>query len=463
MKTLIALAFVAVLSLPFAVPAVHAQTAADLQAQLAVLLQQVQLLQAQLAAQQGGSIYTAPYAYGQYSFSRTLSVGSTGTDVRQLQQFLSAQGYTVTVYGGGTSEINSSYFGPFTQLALSKWQIAHGITASGNFDEQTRQQVTTASGSTYTNYNPTYPYTYSNSALTVQLTNANPSGNGISYTYYNGTHIPVMRLSFTAGSASDVVVNSLNFTQSGSTGVQGSAYLSFGNAPVSSYIPLAYGTFNFAGLNMRIPAGTTQIVELDVDLPSGSYSNIVPNFSLQSASSVQAQTAGGSYVIAQGAFPLVGSSYNSGYYGGTQQGLVASMNSLLVSPFGSRGTSNVRIGSYALLPTVNEESALQQIVMQTGFQGSSLANLRLQINGANFGATQALVSSNATYTFTGAFRLGQGTVSYVDVYADVLSTATANGISGPATTLVSASSRGVSTGLSYMSGLVQGQTFAITN
>lgn len=58
-----------------------------------------------------------------YSFSHSLSVGSTGNDVVALQNYLAAQGdFTVSSTG---------YFGVITRAAVGEWQAANGIAASG--------------------------------------------------------------------------------------------------------------------------------------------------------------------------------------------------------------------------------------------------------------------------------------------------------------------------------------------
>jgi hypothetical protein len=59
------------------------------------------------------------------AFVHTLSVGSRGEEVRQLQIFLNAQGFTVAQSGTGSVGKESSYFGPATKRALIKFQEAY--------------------------------------------------------------------------------------------------------------------------------------------------------------------------------------------------------------------------------------------------------------------------------------------------------------------------------------------------
>lgn len=97
-----------------------ASTLSDLQAQFQSLISQIQVLQSSQSLQSSvsGSV-AAPCP----SFARSLMIGSTGSDVSALQQFLSAQG-DLNVSATG-------YFGALTKAAVGKWQAQNGITASG--------------------------------------------------------------------------------------------------------------------------------------------------------------------------------------------------------------------------------------------------------------------------------------------------------------------------------------------
>jgi peptidoglycan hydrolase-like protein with peptidoglycan-binding domain len=68
------------------------------------------------------------------SFQRTLKVGSTGQDVKNLQIFLNNNGYNVSTTGPGSIGNETIYFGPATARALSKFQEAYAndiLTPSG--------------------------------------------------------------------------------------------------------------------------------------------------------------------------------------------------------------------------------------------------------------------------------------------------------------------------------------------
>lgn len=97
---------------------------AALQAQAQALLAQIAQLQAQLSA--GGSSGVVATTVACPSFGRALSLGSTGSDVSQLQQYLASN---PSIYPGG---LVTGYFGALTQAAVQRWQASYGIVSSGS-------------------------------------------------------------------------------------------------------------------------------------------------------------------------------------------------------------------------------------------------------------------------------------------------------------------------------------------
>lgn len=84
------------------------------------LTAQITALQAQLSTLSGAS---APVAGGaKCSFTRSLTVGSKGDDVKCLQNYLTGAGH-YTYSGGATG-----YFGGVTKAAVSAWQSANGVS-----------------------------------------------------------------------------------------------------------------------------------------------------------------------------------------------------------------------------------------------------------------------------------------------------------------------------------------------
>lgn len=77
-----------------------------------------------------------------YTFTRDLTLNSTGIDVKFLQVFLNTHGFVITQSGDGSPGHETSFFGKLTQQALSKFQKANSISpALGYFGSITRAKV----------------------------------------------------------------------------------------------------------------------------------------------------------------------------------------------------------------------------------------------------------------------------------------------------------------------------------
>ena len=76
------------------------------------------------------------------AFTRDLELGSVGQDVKELQQFLNNQGFTVSTSGPGSPGNETENFGPDTRRALIDFQSANNISpASGYFGPLTRRNI----------------------------------------------------------------------------------------------------------------------------------------------------------------------------------------------------------------------------------------------------------------------------------------------------------------------------------
>ena len=76
-----------------------------------------------------------------YTFTRSLTLGSTGSDVKALQVFLNSQGFAISSSGAGSPGNETTYFGPATKTALMKFQeyyakdvlVPNGLTKGTGF------------------------------------------------------------------------------------------------------------------------------------------------------------------------------------------------------------------------------------------------------------------------------------------------------------------------------------------
>ncbi len=114
----LSVAFVAVaMAVAFVAPSAKAADTSTMS--LEELIALVNQLQAQLAGSSSSSSCS-------YTFTRSLSTGSTGSDVMNLQKFLNMSADTqVAASGTGSTGMETSYFGPMTAAAVSKFQTKY--------------------------------------------------------------------------------------------------------------------------------------------------------------------------------------------------------------------------------------------------------------------------------------------------------------------------------------------------
>lgn len=75
----------------------------------------------------------ASSASAAYTFTQNLTVGANSAEVREVQKFLNANGFTVSTTGAGSPGMESTFFGTKTRSAVSAFQTAKGITPTAGF------------------------------------------------------------------------------------------------------------------------------------------------------------------------------------------------------------------------------------------------------------------------------------------------------------------------------------------
>jgi hypothetical protein len=84
-----------------------------------------------------------------YTFTQNLKLGSTSSEVVEVQKFLNANGFTVSATGAGSPGMESNYFGAKTVNAVKAFQAAKGISpVLGNWYSLTRATANSMGGST---------------------------------------------------------------------------------------------------------------------------------------------------------------------------------------------------------------------------------------------------------------------------------------------------------------------------
>jgi hypothetical protein len=190
-------------------------------------------------------------------------------------------------------------------------------------------------------------------------------------------------------------------------------------------------------INYTIPANTTRVLSLRADIQStANFGTVTGNLvtpvgnNLQGLiSSKQAQTTG-----AQGsALTLALSS------------LAVTQNNALGAQTVSAGTANLNIGAYSFTASSAEGVNVNNVSVTLSPNGPGLSqnaastvfqNLKIMVNGVQFGTTFGTLTQGGKYTFSGTpFNVPEGSTVNVQVYADTLSSATTTTELSPATQL----------------------------
>ncbi|MBU3926019.1 peptidoglycan-binding protein [Patescibacteria group bacterium] len=201
--------------------AASAQTIDELQAQIATLLAQITQLQSQLSGLQGGSSGTVCG----YTFGADLKTGSTGTDVMNLQKALNSDSATqVASSGVGSSGNETSYFGSLTKAAAIKFQNKYasevltpiGLSAgTGYVGSMTRTKLNALYGGACTPTTPTTPGETTTPSVGTGISVSSATQPSASIAVESAARMPFTKVTLTAGTDGDVVVNSIQVERTG--------------------------------------------------------------------------------------------------------------------------------------------------------------------------------------------------------------------------------------------------------
>lgn len=282
------------------IPTASAQTT-DINSLLAQIAQLTALVKQLQAAQGTGS------SSASYTFTKNLTLGSRGADVKALQQFLNANGYPVAAAGKvGSAGHETEYFGPATKAALAKWQAAMGVKpAVGYFGPLTRAKI--ASLAVVPNPTPTPNPVPAGTDLQVKLASDTPGA----MTLGSGTAFnPAVKFMLSAG-AKDVTVNSITVMKSGflaNTNLNGVDLVDANGARYGNVVTSVNADnsilLTFGASPIVVKAGMSQTFTVRFNLLSGNYTGTV-SFNIPSVSSFAANTT----AIA-GSFPITGATMN---------------------------------------------------------------------------------------------------------------------------------------------------------
>ncbi len=394
------------------VPIASAQTTvADLQAQIAQLLAQITALQAQLATVSGGA--TGGVAVS-CSFTRDLTMGAKGDDVKCLQQYLNASGNAVAASGVGSAGNETTYFGTLTKNALAKWQAANSVSpAVGYFGPISRAKYTAVAAATPA---PTTPGTTPTTpppagvvipadGIAITLASDNPAKKALP----KGASGVVFLKFNVAGTGK---LDSLVFKREGigATGdfTSGGSYVFDGSTRLTSGRTINSTTHEIQFLNLALTLkNEVKTLTLVLDISGSATTGNRNNFTLVSATGDPTPTG-----------TLVGNEMEIA--GQVVGGL---------DPTSGSGPANPRIGQKeALLQEIiltassTEDIELKRIaVIETGtIQNDHLSNFILKVNDEVVAKADAIGAKDlVTFTLDKPYTIEKGQQRTFKIYGDI--------------------------------------------
>ena len=395
-----------------------AQTTANLQAQIDSLLATIAALQAQLAGatsgpSSSGSMMTA------YTFNTNLTMGSTGTDVMNLQKVLNGiDGTQLATVGAGSPGNETSYFGGITKAAVIKFQQKYGITpAVGYVGPITRAKLNSMSSvSTTPPPTPTPPGTLPTGGSLSVFAGSQPAN---SLAPLGAARIPFTTVVLSAGS-SDVTVNSITVERSGlaqDASLSGVVLLDSDGTQIGISKTLNSNHQAMVGEPFVVKAGTSKTVTIAGSRPtsdSSAYAGQVVGLSVVSINSSASVS---------GSLPITGAMHtiNSSLTLGTAQ--------LAVSSFDPNSAQTKEIGTtaYKFAGVRVTAGSAEQVRLwsirwnQVGSAGSQdLGNLMVYVDGVAYSTT---VSSDGKYfsaNFPGGILIDKGNSKDVYLQGDIV-------------------------------------------
>jgi hypothetical protein len=400
--TVVALALVAVVA-PFAVNA-QTPTVAQLMAQIAQLSAQLQGLQGT----------TTPAATGTgacagITFTRNLTVGSTGSDVKCLQTILNESATTqVSTTGAGAPGMETSTFGPKTLVAVKKYQTANGLTPANQVGPMTRAKLNAALSSTVVlpNPNQTTPVVTPTGSISATVASDNPASGAI----INSQAVAdLLHINFTGTGT----VTSVTLQRSGISdqNTLQNVYLFDGNTRITDgYSFNVNGQIVMNGLSIAVNGSHTISVRADVATGVSS-----------SASSI---------AVAMTGFTGNGSTVTSNAQGNTMMIVAGSAASATLNANTVQSaTVNAGVSQYTFWSAPIQVNTRAVLLKTANFRmigsapSDALANIKMFIDGVDTGKTATITAINgSTYL---SFDLTSAPITLttgshtIDVRADV--------------------------------------------
>ncbi len=388
-----------------------AVTIAELEAQIAVLIAQLNALKGQPAA-----------PAGKCSFTRSLTVGVTGDDVKCLQQYLNSTATKVASSGVGSPGSETTYFGSLTRAAVAAWQSANGVSpAVGYFGSISRAKYSSlvagapAPAPAPTPTPPGTPPPPTGTGLTV----AAATQPGDSLAPLNAARLPATKFTVTAGSDGDVRISSITAERQGpatDAAIKDIVLLGEDNLQIGLAKTLNSNHQVILSEPITIKAGTSRTLTVALNRPSASANAESGNIAKIAVVAIDAGSA-----AVSGSLPIIGSPL-------TMNGSLSIGTFSLAKGVNDPGAGQTKeIGTKGYIFTALRGTASQEDVSvkwvswnQSGSAAASdLKNMVVNAGGKDYPATVSSDGKYYTANFGDGISLAKGNTLEMYMKGDI--------------------------------------------
>ena len=409
----------------------QALTAAELQAQIDTLLATIATLQAQITAMQGGTSTAAPAACSGITFSRSLTLTMTGTDVKCLQAILNQNSTTqVAASGTGSAGSETTYFGALTKAGVVKFQELYapdcltplGLTQGTGFvGAKTMAKLNgILAGTTPTT--PTTPGTTLPTAagLTVAMASDSPAATTIIADGTNGGQalVPYLKVNFSTPAGTTAKVTTLKLKRLGISNDSDipMVYLYDGNTKLAEMNSLSLGVVTFTNSAGLFTVSGVKTITVKGDLYYGTTAGKTIGFSIAATTDVITDAA-----ATNATFPINGNLMTTAIVSDLGKLTIAtSTNAATIDP-GTTAFEAMRITAQTSNQAINIYSIKFQ---QLGsILTSDISNLSLWVGATQIGSTVASMNTDRTVTFdfsAAPYAITSGVTKNISLKVDVV-------------------------------------------
>lgn len=413
-KTIIT-ATVALTMVAMIAPAASAVTIADLQAQINALMAQLQALQGTT------STGSTPAVCVGITFSRNLTVGSVGSDVKCLQALLNTSASTqVSTSGAGSPGMETTYFGSRTLAAVRIWQAQQGWTPASQIGPLSRANLNawlSGTSSTPTPPGPTPTPVPTGAGLSVMLASDNPA----SGTVVDASSLhPMMKLVFTNGDNAEVKITGVKLKRIGASADASltNTYLFMGTERLTDGAAVSETVINFnnsAGL-FTVPANGSATISVLSDVDGAASEQVA--LQVVSSSSI---TSNASSVT--GTYPITGNNMTISVVAlaGVEWNATTTPSAASIDP-----QDGYTVFQNSVIVTTRAVDLKRISFRRTGsVTDTDLQNFKLYVDGVQVGSTVQLMKnrdgfSYASFDLTSAPRRLEAGTRVIKVLADIV-------------------------------------------